>query len=70
MSQAPSDFSDDFGAIEYDGQQTADVSPQVAPGPVYRKKGINTYTVLLIISFLLLTAGAIVLFSKLGNYNL
>lgn len=70
MSQAPSDFTDDFGAIEYDGQQADDLTPQVAPAPVYKKKGINIYTVMLIISFLLLTTGAIMLFTKVGNYNL
>lgn len=69
MSQAPSDFTDDFGAVEYDGQ-AEDMAPQVAPAPVYKKKGINIYTVMLIISFLLLTAGAILLFTKVGNYNL
>jgi hypothetical protein len=70
MSQASSDFGDFGGAIEYDGTQPADDMPQIAPAPVYRKKGINIYTLMLILSLIFLTAGAILLFTNLGGYQL
>ena len=70
MSQANSDFDEFGGAIEYDGAQVPEDMPQVAPAPVYRKKGINIYTLMLILSFIFLTAGAILLFTNLGGYTL
>ncbi|QEG24468.1 hypothetical protein [Mariniblastus fucicola] len=70
MSQANSDMDDFGGALEYDSSQPAEAMPQLAPAPVYRKKGINIYTLMLILSLLFLTAGAIFLFANLGNYQL
>lgn len=70
MSQANSDMGEFGGAIEYDGMQPADDMPQLAPAPVYRKKGINIYTLMLILSLIFLTAGAIFLFANMGYYKL
>ena len=70
MSQANSNNVDEFGgSLEYDGQPPADM-PQVAPAPVYHKKGVNFYTFLLILSLICLIAGTIVLFTNVGNYKL
>ena len=69
MSQANSNM-DDFGAaLEYDGQSAADI-PQVAPAPVYRKKGISIYTFMLVLALICLIAGTAVLFANVGNYKL
>lgn len=71
MSQANSNNVDDFGgALEYDGGQSAADMPQVAPAPVYRKKGVNIYTLMLILSLICLIAGTAVLFANVGNYQL
>lgn len=71
MSQANSNNMDNFGgSLEYDGSQAPADMPQVAPAPVYRKKGINFYTFLLILSLICLIAGTIVLFTNVGNYKL
>ena len=70
MSQANSDMGDFGGALEYDASQPADDMPQLAPAPVYRKKGINIYTLMLILSLIFLTAGAIFLFANMGYYKL
>jgi len=69
MSQANSDMGEFGGALEYDGTQPADDMPQLAPAPVYRKKGINIYTFMLILSLIFLTAGAIFLFANMGYYK-
>jgi hypothetical protein len=69
MSQANSEFDDFGGAIEYDGGQTEGM-PQVAPAPVFKKKGVNIYTLMLILSLIFLTAGAILLFTNVSSYQL
>lgn len=71
MSQANSDMGDFGGALEYDGMQPVeDMQQQLAPAPVYRKKGINIYTLMLILSFIFVTAGAIFLFANMSYYEL
>lgn len=70
MSQVNSDMDDFGGALEYDASQPAEEMPQLAPAPVYRKKGINIYTFMLILSLIFLTAGAIFLFANMGYYKL
>lgn len=70
MSQANSDMGEFGSALEYDGTQPADDMPQLAPAPVFKKKGINIYTFMLILSLIFLTAGAIFLFANMGSYNL
>lgn len=70
MSQANSNMDEFGGALEYDGSQPSESMPQIAPAPVYRKKGINIYTLMLILSLLFLTAGAIFLFANMGYYKL
>lgn len=71
MSQANSTNMDEFGgALEYDASQPVEEMPQLAPAPVYKKKGINIYTFMLILSLIFLTAGAIFLFANMGGYKL
>ena len=70
MSQANSDMGDFGSALEYDGTQPVEEMQQLAPAPVYRKKGINIYTLMLILSFIFMTAGAIFLFANMGYYEL
>lgn len=71
MSQANSDMGDFGDALEYDSaQQPAEEMQQFAPPKVYRKKGINIYTFMLILSLIFLTAGAIFLFANLDYYKL
>ena len=67
MSQASSDLDDFGGALEYEDQHQEEM-PTVSAAPTWRKKGINIYTILLLISFLMLLTGAIRLFTQLGNY--
>lgn len=66
MSQASSDLDDFGGALEYESQP--EEMPTVSAAPNWRKKGLNIYTILLLISFLMLLTGAIRLFTQLGNY--
>ncbi len=71
MSQANSNDMDEFGgALEYDANQPADDMPQLAPAPVYRKRGIDIYTLFLILSLIFLIGGAIFLFANVGQYQL
>ena len=71
MSLANSDMDDFGGALEYDSStQPAEEMPQLAPAKVYRKKGINIYTLMLILSLVFMTAGAIFLFANLDYYKL
>jgi len=70
MSQANSNMDEFGGALEYDAEQSAGDIPQVAPAQVYRKKGINIYTFMLILSLICLIAGTAVLFANVGNYKL
>lgn len=69
MSQANSDFGDFGGAIEYENTPPEGM-PQIAQAPVYKKKGINIYTLMLILSVIFLIAGTILLFTNVGNYQL
>ena len=39
------------------------------PAPVAQKQGTNIYTVMLILSFLALTTGAILLYMELSKYG-
>ncbi len=69
MSQASSDFDDDFGGamIEADGDEGVEM-PMVAPPPAYRKQGFSIYTVMLILSFVFLTIASIMFFIDAGKY--
>lgn len=70
MSQANSNFEDFGGSLEYDSGQPEESMPQLATAPVYQKKGVNIYTFMLVLSFIFLTAGAILLFVNMGYYSL
>lgn len=71
MSQANSNNMDEFGgALEYDANQVGEEMPQVAPAPSYRKRGVDVYTLFLIISLICLIAGTIFLFTNVGQYQL
>ena len=73
MSQVNSnnDMGDFGGALEYDSsQQPPEEMQQFAPPKVYRKKGVNVYTFMLILSLIFLTAGAIFLFANVDYYKL
>jgi hypothetical protein len=62
---------DDFGgALEYDDGQSAADMPPVAPAQVFRKKGVNIYTFMLILSLIFLIAGAAILYANVANYKL
>ena len=79
MSQVNSDFGEDpfasatvegdlGGDFEQDsmmGQQEAPSAPQ---GPQYRKQGFSIYSVMLIMSFILLTAAAVIFFIDADKY--
>ena len=49
-SSEPGQFPPDFA------ETSAEMQPE-APAPVYRKQGFSIYTVMLILSFVFLTAG-------------
>jgi hypothetical protein len=68
MSQANSDFGDFGDPMEYDGQGAAEEMP-AAPTPAapILKKGFTIYSVMLIISFVMLLTAAIMLFSQIGS---
>ena len=71
MSQASSDFGDDvFGDALDTGleEQGLTQQPQIKPVVQYRKQGFSIYTVMLILSFVFLTAAAIVFFVDVGKY--
>lgn len=75
MSQASSDFGDFGDPMEYDAtaastDMTAAEDFAPAPqGPPLRKKGFSIYTVMLIISFVMLLVAAIMFFSQIGRYK-
>ena len=71
MSQANSNMGmDDFGgAVEYDaGVYEPEEFSQ--PAPQARKKGVNIYTLFLILSLIFLIAGSIFLFNNVEQYQL
>ena len=70
MSQANSNMDEFGGALEYDSGQPDEGMPQLAPAPVFKKKGVNIYTFMLVLSLIFLTAGAILLFVNMGYYKL
>ena len=64
------DFAADAGDGTFDDGEYGD---DVASGPIvrapnYRKKGFSIYTVMLILSFVMLTTAAIMFFVQLGRY--
>ena len=69
------DGNDDFVADAGDGgYDDVDYGDEVAGAPVvrgpnYRKKGFSIYTVMLILSFVMLTTAAIMFFVQLGRYQ-
>ena len=72
MSQPSSNFGDDgmFGdPVEFEEGGEMPPQPSVAPAPLYRKQGLNVYTVMLIISFLALTTAAILSFIDVEKFN-
>jgi hypothetical protein len=70
MSQASSDLDNVFGEATESGfeDQGLTPQPQIAPVTQYRKQGFSIYTVMLILSFVFLTAAAIVFFMDVGKY--
>lgn len=72
MSQANSDFADDiFGDAMAGGgleEQGMVAEPPVEPAPKYRKQGFSIYSVMLILSFIFLTAAAIMFFIDAEKY--
>ena len=73
MSQPSSNLGDEgmFGeAVEFeDPAGETPPQPVVAAAPLYRKQGLNVYTVMLIISFLALTTAAILSFIDVEKFN-
>lgn len=70
MSLANSDF-EDFGggdSLEYSPDPSAENPVFSAPTPV-KKKGFNIYSVMLILSFVMTLAAAIMLFSQISAYK-
>ena len=71
MSQPNSNFDDGmFGeAVEF--EQAGEMPPeQIVPtAPLYRKQGLNVYSVMLILSFLALTTAAILSFIDVEKFN-
>ena len=74
MSQASSDFGDDPFAnamVESDpedGMMMQEEAPMAPPPPQYRKQDFSIYSVMLILSFVFLTAAAILFFMDAGKY--
>lgn len=67
MSQPSSDF--DGGPMGFEEDFTEQpVVESAAPATNYRQRGFSIYTVMLILSFVFLTAAAIVLFIEAGKY--
>lgn len=67
MSQLNSDFdAGELGFEEVD--ETPSTTDAPPPAPVYRQRGFSIYTVMLICSFVFLTAAAIVFFIEAGKY--
>ena len=69
MSLANSDFGDFGDSLDYDQSETPSETFEAPapPPPVVRQKGFSIYTVMLIISFVMLFTAAIMLFSQLGT---
>jgi len=74
MSQANSEFGEDPFATatidspyEEDGMMAEQASP-VSEAPRYRKQGFSVYSVMLIMSFVFLTAAAIIFFIDADKY--
>ncbi len=72
MSQVNSEFGDDPFAdaiVEEGFEQDAMMGePTAPPAPQYRKQEFSIYSVMLIMSFILLTAAAIIFFVDAGKY--
>lgn len=72
MSQQNSNFGDDgmFGdPVDQFDQEESPNAPVINQAPLYRKQGLNVYTVMLIISFLALTTAAILSFIDVEQFN-
>ena len=78
MSQVNSEFGDDpfatatveGGGFEEDSMMAQEEAPMAAApqAPTYRKQGFSIYSVMLILSFIFLTAAAIMLFIDADKY--
>lgn len=65
--------SNDFEATDFDSPFGAQADQPgdfvVKPTQVYRKQEFNIYSVMLILSFLMLTAATILLFVEVGRFE-
>ena len=70
MSQPSSDFEAGVtGAQFQEVGESAEPTPIAPKAPVYRKQGFSIYSVMLILSFVFLTAAAIVLFMQVDKLS-
>ena len=75
MSQVNSEFGEDpfatatiDGQYEDDGMMEQQPAPMVSQAPRYRKQSFSIYSVMLIMSFVFLTAAAIMFFIDADKY--
>ena len=79
MSQVNSDFGDGFGedpfatatvdgGFEQDAMMSQPEAPAAPQAPKYRKQEFSIYSVMLIMSFVFLSAAAIMFFVDAGKY--